>query len=294
MQYFIGFDIGGTKCAVSLGVLGDDLKILDREAFPTEAGRGPEQAVARMAEAAKALRVRHGFDPTAAGISCGGPLDMERGAIVGAPNLPGWDHYPLVDTLSESLSVPVRIENDANACALAEWKWGAGRGTRQMIFLTFGTGLGAGLILDGKLYGGAGHLAGEVGHVRLADDGPVGHGKRGSFEGFCSGAGIADLAGVPAKEVAEAAKAGDPKALAVFAEVGRRLGQGLAVLIDILNPEMVVIGSIFARCEELIRPEMERVIAAEALALTAGACRVVPAALGEAIGDYASLAVAIG
>ena len=166
---------------------------------------------------------------------------------------------------------PPFMENDANACALAEWRWGAGQGCRSMAFLTFGTGLGAGLILDGRLYRGACGMAGELGHWRLSDYGPTGYGKEGSFEGFCSGGGIRQLAetlaalrerqkGAPvsmgpgpltARVVAQAAGKGDPLALEVLDHVARQLGRGLALLVDLLNPECIVIGSVYARCEGL-------------------------------------------
>ena len=110
------------------------------------------------------------------------------------PNLPDWDNVPLVEMTEKRLGIKTILQNDANACAVAEWKFGAGRGTRNMVFLTFGTGMGAGLILDGRLYSGTNDMAGEVGHIRLAPKGPLGYGKKGSFEGFCSGGGIADLA----------------------------------------------------------------------------------------------------
>jgi glucokinase len=182
-----------------------------------------------------------------------------------------------------------------------------------MAFLTFGTGLGAGLILNGKLYSGSCGMAGECGHIRLDDDGPVGYGKRGSFEGFCSGGGIAqlgrmyaeknlplswckttdDMKDISAKSIAEAANAGDPTALAVYAESGRRLGYGLSILIDLLNLERIVIGSVFQRSENLLRPEMEKVIAREALPQSREACQIVPAQLKENIGDIAALSVAL-
>ena len=166
-----------------------------------------------------------------------------------------------------------------------------------MIFLTFGTGLGAGLILDGKLYEGTNGMAGEAGHIRLAADGPEGYGKRGSFEGFCSGGGISRLGSLmgcegTAKELSERAKAGDREALAVYRASARKLGLGLSMLIDLFNPERIVIGSVFARSEALFREEMEKVIAQEALAEAAAVCTVVPAALGDAIGDCAAVAVA--
>ena len=247
------------------------------------------------------------------GISCGGPLDSKTGVVMSPPNLPGWDNIPIVKLLSEATGVRAGLHNDANACALAEWTFGAGKGTRNMAFLTFGTGLGAGLILDGKLYAGTNDNAGELGHIRLAPFGPVGYGKAGSFEGFCSGGGIRQLAqsaikerlqmggsvawcpdveAVTAKDVAEAMAAGDPLATEIFTTSARYLGIGLSVLIDIINPEKIVIGSIYTRNEEMMRPIMWEVIRKEALPLAAKVCEVVPAALGEAIGDYAALSIA--
>lgn len=125
------------------------------------------------------------------GISCGGPLDPVRGIIQSPPNLPGWCDVPITEIVRAKTGVPVFLQNDANACALAEWRFGAGRGTQNMVFLTFGTGLGAGIIVNGGILNGASGMAGECGHVRLASDGPVGYGKAGSFEGFCSGGGLA-------------------------------------------------------------------------------------------------------
>ena len=212
--------------------------------------------------------------------------------------------------------MPVAIQNDANACAMAEHRFGAGKGTRNMIFLTFGTGMGAGLILNGQIYAGTNDMAGEVGHIRMASFGPIGYGKSGSFEGFCSGGGIAQLgremalehiqrgtpanfcpsidalANLNAKTIADAADAGDEVAAEVYRRCGEMLGRGLAVLIDILNPELIVIGSIFARSEILLREAMQREIEREALPRSSAVCRIVPAALGEQIGDYAALAVA--
>ena len=114
--------------------------------------------------------------------------------------MPDWDNIPIVEIIKNHFGCPVHLQNDANACAVAEWKFGAGRGKNNVVFLTFGTGLGAGLILDGKLYRGASNMAGEAGHIRLASFGPVGYGKAGSFEGFCSGGGIAQLGRMYAQE----------------------------------------------------------------------------------------------
>ncbi len=305
----LGFDIGGTKCAVCIGRYeGDTLTVEDKQAIPTDRTVPPETMLSRLMTLADGLL--KGESPRAVGVTCGGPLSSATGRVLGPPNLPGWNDVPVVALLNAHYGVPVALRNDADAGALAEWRWGAGKGCRHMLFLTFGTGLGAGLILNGKLYSGACDMGGEVGHVRLADYGPVGYGKSGSFEGFCSGGGIAQLAelyarecrqqghapgypeGASAKEVAKAARAGDPTALQVFDTCARQLGRGLSVLIDILNPERIVIGSLFGRCHDLLWEKTAAVIAAEALPAPAPACQVVPAALGESIGDYAALAVA--
>ncbi len=251
------------------------------------------------------------------GISCGGPLDSEEGVIYSPPNLPGWDSVPIVEIFKKEFNVPVEVQNDANACALAEWMMGAGVGTKNMIFLTFGTGMGAGLILNGQLYTGTNDLAGEVGHIRLAEDGPVGFGKAGSFEGFCSGGGIAQLAvsmvseklqkgelvdfcpsedrlnKITARAVFEAAIAGDPVAEEIVHISAAFLGKGLAILIDVLNPECIVIGSIYTRNEELLKPLIEKVLKPEAIPAARNVCKIVPAVLGDNIGDYAALCVAL-
>jgi len=233
------------------------------------------------------------------------------------PNLPKWDRFDVVSPVRERFHVPVALQNDANACALAEWRWGAGRGCRNMVFLTFGTGMGAGLILDGRLYSGTNDMAGEVGHIRLEPTGPVDYGKAGSFEGFCSGGGIAqlartlaaehlaagqppafcltarDLPAVTAASVGAAAQAGDPLALEIFNIVGRQLGRGLAIIIDVLNPERVIIGSIYGRQRSLLEPIALATLREEALPLSLSVCSIIPAGLSESVGDLASLSVAL-
>lgn len=309
----VGFDIGGTKCAVSVGTYSDSNIIIEaKESFITDFSITPEEMINKMIISAKSLL--KGRTPNAIGISCGGPLNSKEGLIQSPPNLPGWDEIPVTEIIGKSFNCPIRLENDANACALAEWKFGAGRGSNNMAFMTFGTGLGAGLILDGRLYRGVSDMAGEVGHVRLAPFGPVGYGKRGSFEGFCSGGGLAQLGDTVAKEylskgitpayynkenkasakdIAVAARNGDAAAKEVFDICGTKLGEGLAVMIDILNLERIVIGSIFTRCEDLLRDAMNKVINYEALPQAANYCSILPAQLGEAIGDYAAIAIAL-
>ena len=303
---FIGIDIGGTKCAVLKGV-GTD--IVYREAFATMDCKSTLEKIFSMIE-------NLGDDYEAIGISCGGPLDEKKGIIQSPPNLPGWDNIEICKMLKERFNKPAFLLNDANACALAEWKYGAGKGSENMAFLTFGTGLGAGLVLNGRLYSGSNGNAGEVGHIRLAKTGEIGFGKYGSFEGFCSGGGIArmgktlakkliakgnppafckdqkDLDTITAKLLAEFADKGDKHAKSVYDKCGYKLGEGLSILIDIINPEVIVIGSIFARSGNLLIPQMQKAIKKEALSQSAQICKIVPAVLGEKIGDVAALIVA--
>jgi glucokinase len=289
----VGIDIGGTKCAACIG--GADGVVRARREFPTAGG--PAAMLALLGRAADELVAQHGTT-AAVGISCGGPLDSGTGVILSPPNLPGWDAVPVVKFFQDRLGVPAFLHNDANACALAEWQHGAGRGSRNLMFCTMGTGFGSGLILDGRLFEGTNGNAGEIGHVRLAPDGPVGYSKAGSVEGFCSGGGIAQLAerrlGRPftARDLAQAARDGDAAALAVWEEVGDRLGRALAIAIDLLNLDCIVIGSIFARSESLLRPAMERALREESLPAALAVCVVRPAIFGDQLGDVAALTVA--
>ena len=318
MRYSLGFDIGGTKCAAVLGqgeIPADHNElIIDKITFPTRVERGWKTVVDELISSAEALLARNGVshgDLIGVGISCGGPLDSRTGTIHCPPNLPDWDNVPLKAIMEERFSVKTVLQNDANACAVAEWKFGAGRGYENLIFLTFGTGMGAGLILNGRLYSGANDNAGEVGHIRLAEDGPEGYGKRGSFEGFCSGGGIAKLAAqmvdearrngeetalvgqeLTAKTVAIAAKNGDIVAKRIYDACAAKLGLGLSILIDIINPEAVVIGSIYSRDKGLFDCIIQDVIVQEALPLSAQVCKILPAGLGDSIGDYAALGLA--
>ena len=314
-MFILGFDIGGTKCAVMTAEYENgDIKLLKKEKCPTDRSITPTEMIDRLIEMADSIIDKK---PEAIGISCGGPLDSKKGVIMNPPNLPGWDNIHIVEQIEAHYEVPTKLQNDANACAVAEWKFGAGKGKDNVVFMTFGTGLGAGLILDGKLYSGTNDNAGELGHIRLDRFGPVGYGKAGSFEGFCSGGGIAQLGytmalekaqsgqypaffkpgmtakDVTAKTIADAADAGDETALEVYRTCGEYLGKGLSILIDLLNPEVVVIGSIFARSHNLLWEPCKKVIDKEALPLAAKCCEVVPAALGEQIGDYAAIATAL-
>ena len=293
---YIGIDIGGTKTAVCAG--DSSGRIIKKTVFPTASGLKP--SLDNIFRETGTLIAEFGKETIQAlGVSCGGPLDGEKGIILSPPNLPEWVDVEIKKMLEDSFGLPAYVENDANACALAEWRYGAGRGCVNMVFLTFGTGLGAGLILDGKLYRGSNGQAGEVGHIRMTEDGPFGYGKRGSLEGWCSGGGISgayfDLYGerISGGEVCIRAEHGDKKALKVIEQSATIMGQFLAMLIDIINPERIIIGSIFARSEALFRDRIEEIIRKEALPLSARVCSIHPATLGESLGDVAALCVAV-
>ncbi len=303
---YIGIDIGGTKCAVIKA--DENGEILDKIKFPSTSYK---ETVNKIFESVKNMG-----KAKAIGISCGGPLNSKTGIIIAPPNLPEWKNVPIVEMLEAEFAIKAYLQNDANACALAEWQFGAGKNTDNMVFLTFGTGMGAGLILNGKLYDGANGNAGEIGHIRMENEGPLGFRKYGSFEGFCSGGGIkqiaqaiarerfqkketvsfcktlAEIEGISAKTVADFADQGFNDAKEVYEISGRYLGKGLAVLIDILNPEKIVIGSIYERSENLLKESMLKALKAEALEEALSVCEIVPAVLGDKIGDYAAISVA--
>jgi glucokinase len=299
----LGLDIGGTKTAVVLGGRGG--RIHERVKFATRTERGFAATYEELCAAIDVVRARaQPGGVEAISVSIGGPLDIGHGIIKSPPNLPGWDDVPLKRMLAERFELPVHVEHDGNAGALAEWYFGAARGASNAIFLTMGTGFGGGLILNGQLYRGTCDLAGEVGHLRLAESGPLAFGKAGSWEGLCGGAGIARRAvqryaqrwresEVTARDLAELAAAGDADVHALFAEVGRDVGRGLAILIDVLNPEVIVIGSLAVRLGELVLGPAREEVRREALPEAVAACRIVPAALGERLGDVASLCAAI-
>ncbi|MGD0922931.1 MAG: ROK family protein [Terriglobia bacterium] len=318
-KILVGIDVGGTKTAVVLSY--QPPEVLARAEFATRPAKGPQPALNLIKKTIHDLLSGQGLDVSTIlrlGVSCGGPLDRLQGIIQSPPNLPTWEDVPLKAFLEEEFKVECLVENDANAGAVAEHRFGAGKGCQNMVFLTMGTGLGAGLIVDGRLYRGTNDLAGEVGHMRLTRTGPIGHNKAGSAEGWASGGGMAQLAAqsvaaaqkkgrksllaehvrsgkpITAREVGAAAQKGDAVALDIVRSTGERLGEVLAILVDVLNPERVVIGGLALRLGDLLLEPARRVLRREALEQSASVCQVVPAALGESIGDVAALSVAMG
>jgi len=303
-QLFLGFDIGGTKSAA---VVGDgEGNALAREEFPTTT---PQETIARLI--AMGGRLCSGERPAACGIACGGPLSSRLGLILSPPNLPGWDRVPVVQMVREAFGVPATLENDANACAAAEWRWGLKCQVDDLVYLTCGTGMGAGLVLGGRLVRGKQDLAGEIGHVRILPMGPVGYYKAGSVEGVTSGRALGELAKlrlqelhepsrldqtpvakVTGKEVGEAAIDGDEFARRVVAELGDYLGRACAILIDILNPQRISLGSLALRLGDLLILPVREAAKREALPAAFEGCVIDKAALGDQIQDLAALAIA--
>jgi len=318
-KVWIGVDIGGTKTAVVLS--SQPPAMLGRIEFATLPDQGPERAIGLIKESIHKLIHSTGVDKAklgAIGVSCGGPLDQAAGVIQAPPNLATWIDVPITAILREEFALDCRLENDANAGAVAEHRFGAGQGTRHMIFLTMGTGFGAGVITDGRLLSGARGQAGEIGHIRLTADGPVGYNKAGSVEGWVSGGGMAQVAvheverakaqaettsltavlaeqgTLRAKDVSLAAECGDQLAARIIHETGNRLGEALAIVVDLFNPERIVIGGLAMRMGERLLGPARQTMEREALPASAAICQVVPAVLGESIGDVAAICVAMG
>ena len=303
MYYYIGIDIGGTKCAVTLGEWeNQEIKIRSRHEVSTKST--PTDTFDALAPVIEKWTAK--FAIRSAGISCGGPLDANSGMIISTPNLSeNWHGFDVVSYVKSRFGLKAKLENDANASAVAEWKFGAGKGVKNLVFMTFGTGLGAGLILDGKLYSGTNGNAGEIGHVRLEPSGPIGYNKAGSAEGFCSGGGIRRLAQIRAREkgvcfdenittkiIFEKARSGDEFYLSVVHESAEKFARVVSLLIDLFNPEIIVAGGVFMRNYDLFMPIIAPLVEKESLTDSYMACKILPSKIGENIGDYAALAIA--
>ncbi len=311
--YVVGVDLGGTKIYTALADLRG--RILAEVRVPTGAREGPEAVMARIADTVhRVAGTAGGAAPLALGIGSPGPLDPETGVVYRSPNL-GWEDVPLKRRLEEILGVPVLVDNDANLAALGEYSFGAGQGARQMVYVTVSTGIGGGIILDGRIYRGAGGGAGEAGHMVLDPDGPLcGCGRRGCLEALASGTAMASRArelaaagrgrailaeaggsagGITAVSVARAAAAGDAEALEIISRAGEYLGMGLANLVNLINPDRLVVGGGALEAGETLWAGMERELKARALHPALDQVRVVRAGLGGRSGLMGAVALAI-
>lgn len=299
-ELILGWDVGGTKSAAVLGTR--DGRIVAREEWASEVGRGPDAMRRDFLDAAAKLVEGHG-GPIGVGVSIGGPMDAMRGVIYSPPHLSGWDDVPLAELLANNLHLPVVVEHDAAACLLAEHLWGGAVGATHAAYLTCGTGCGAGVLIEGRVLRGPGGQSPELGHVRLAPDGPVMFGKAGCLESFASGAGIADLAPfmfpdhfdgpVPPKRLLELAGRGDEQAAAVLAGAGRRLGQACAILVDLFAPQVILLGTLARRFGPAWVAGVHSAMADESLADRAACVRIEAANLGDRLQDLSPIAAFI-
>lgn len=315
-QFIVGIDLGGTK--ISTALADRTGKIIAHDYRETRATEGPDAVIGRMLDAARRVIVQAKVKTTqvaAVGIGAPGPLDIETGVVVSPPNLPGWERVFLKQLVEAELGITTFLDNDANAAALGEHRFGAGRGTKHMIYVTASTGIGGGLILDGRLYHGSSGMAGEIGHITVAPYGPLcGCGNRGCLESFASGTAIArearervargvptliaDLAGgdlerITAKLVAEAASQGDAEAQHILTEAMNYLGIGMANLVNLFNPQLIVIGGGLTNIGKTLFEPVRRGIDRHAFSIPAQAVRVVRAELGENAGVLGAVAVAL-
>ena len=293
----LGWDVGGTKSAAI--VASRDGEILSRVQWPSLAERGWEAMLSDFTDHARRLLEK--FPGIAGmGVSIGGPLNPLTGVILSPPHLPKWDRVPLVEILQRRFALPVVAEHDAAACLLAEWLWGSARGTTHAVYVTCGTGCGAGILVDGRILRGPRGESPEVGHIRLAPDGPMMFGKAGCTESFCSGEGIAKLAAwmfperfgapVPTRRLVELSAGGDDDARAVLVASARRTGQLCALLADTFSPQIIALGSLARYFGPWWVEEVVAAFGAEALPANSTHTRIVPAELGQTLQDLSAIA----
>nr|WP_246385445.1 ROK family protein [Armatimonas rosea] len=293
----LGIDLGGTKSAAL--VLHEDGVVVRRVAAPTPAHAGAEALFAFLVGLAQ--QVRGPETLTGVGVSAGAPADAQNGLVFAAPNLPGWgpEGFPLAARLADVLHLPVQLENDADATALAEWRFGAGQGTKNMAFLTVGTGIGSGLILNGALHRGRRGAGGEVGHIAVVT-GPEARscscGLRGCLEAYASGPSVTRIAQergwqgeASGRAVVEAARAGDPICRGALAQAAEHLGAGLATLAMLLDLERIVLGTLAVHAADLLLEPIQQSLRARAWPRLTEGLEVVPAALGDRAQDLAAL-----
>jgi glucokinase len=297
----LALDIGGTKLAA--GVVGAAGAVHSFLAAPSEPERGPADGLERLFELGRRAVAEAGREISAVGIGCGGPLDAEHGVLLAPLHLPGWRDVPIVALAENAFGRPAALENDATAAAAAEHRFGAGTGTGHMVYLTVSTGIGGGVVVDGRLYRGALGNGGELGHVTVDWDGRLcrGCGRRGCLEAYASGTSIAeravealDASAEPsilaalerptAADVAAAARDGDPLARRVWDETVAALACGLTSIINLFEPELVVLGGGVTRAGEQLLGPVRTAVIADAVRPAGRPVAVVQSALGDHVG----------
>lgn len=298
MQTYLGLDFGGTKLAA--GLADENGRLLAFQRCPTDPATGPDGAIAAMRRLVRSFP-EASPTPVAVGISFGGPVDLACRRTLLSHHGPGWEDFPLVDRIAGIWGRPVSMDNDANAAALGEVRYGAGRGYRNVLYVTVSTGIGAGIVTDGALYRGSRGLSGEIGHAIVLPDGPLCPcGKRGCLEAVASGPSIArayaekiglDLGGVTAEDVFERASSGDLAAAEVLGKAIRLLGIGLANAINLLDPDVVVIGGGVSRAGDALFGPLREEVRSVCAPSPPGAVPIVPAQLDDKGGVLGAVAL---
>jgi len=308
----LGIDIGGTKSTV--GVADRSGRLLSHKTIPTPNVLGPKANLSTILSVACDVREESGASIDAIGIGCGGPLDRKAGTLHKVSNLPGWEGLCLTAIFTEEFGVPAYLDNDATAAALGEAMFGAGRGIDCFIYFTISTGIGGGIIIDGKPYRGCGENAGEFGHAKIIPDGPPCNcGDRGCLESLASGTSIARIAregleagaksildewvcsykDVTAELVARAAAQGDAFAREVWSSAMYHLGIGVANAVNVLNPRLVILGGGVTKAGDMLFAPVRDVVSRRAMRALAADVEIVPAANGDLTGLVGAIAVAI-
>lgn len=317
-KYIVGVDLGGTKTAVGIITIRGHLVTKAQE--ETKLALGPQGVIKQMIDMTKSVLASAGItkkEIIGIGIAAAGPIDLKKGEILSPPNLPGWDRVQLVKPFKDSFRLPVYLDNDANAAALGEWVYGAGKGCKNMVYLTISTGIGGGIIIDGKLYHGANANAGEIGHMSINQFSPkCGCGNLGCLEAHSSGTSVAkrakerlmqqpeigteilklannDINQVTAKIVFTAARQGDKLANELVDEFSFNLGVGLANVVNIFNPERIILGGGVMKSYDLFLDKVKEVVKSRALKPLWEVCEILPAALGDNVGIYGACAVVL-
>lgn len=306
-QPILAVDLGGTKIRSAIAL--PDGKILSFREYLTQAVNGPDEVIRRMVSAINDILMRTNVrinDLQGVVIASAGILDVKNGIVTASPSLPGWHNIPLRNSLRERLGVDIHLINDANAAALGEHRFGAGKGLSNLIYLTVSTGIGGGIVIDGELYTGSDGCAGEIGHMVIEADGPQCNcGSFGCLEVLASGTAIAremqrriaeggksslnefakcGVGNVTAEMVTMAARQGDTVACEVVDKAAYYLGIGIANVINIFNPEIVVIGGGVSKMGELLLKPTRKVVKQRAFELPAGRVRIVRSRLGDTAG----------
>lgn len=307
-QTVAGLDIGGTKIAVALA--DTDGNVISHTRFDTIVELGPHRILERALEEIERMREDTGTRLVALGVGCGGPLDRGRGLILSPPNLPDWDEFPIIEIIEKRLRIPAFLDNDANAAALGEFNYGAGRGMHNIVYITISTGIGGGIIIKGQIFHGVKDGAGEVGHITVLPDGPMcGCGARGCLEAICSGTSIArrarerllagaqssitmmagEINAVTAKVVAEAVRTGDKLAAEIWDETIYYLAVGISNIINVLAPEAVILGGGVSTAGDLLLEPLRRQVQSHNTMLPPDKINILQAALGGDSGSYGAL-----